>query len=74
MWGKLMPAVRSRRMGGLPIGLAHGCRLTRPVAAGACVCRADVALDERQEIVRVRDEMERAFGPSLQSDDAAVAE
>jgi predicted homoserine dehydrogenase-like protein len=74
VWGKLVPAVRARAIGGLPIGLAHGCALTRPVAAGDCVRRADVALDEGLEIVRVRDEMERCFAPSSENASAAVAE
>ena len=34
VYGKLMPAADSRRLGGLPLGLAHGIRLVRPVAAG----------------------------------------
>ena len=62
VWGKLLPAARSQAMAGLPIGLAHGCVLTRPVAAGACLTRDDVDLDEGQEIVRVRNEMEVKFG------------
>jgi len=73
VWGKLVPAARSRQMGGLPIGLAHGCTLTRPVTAGSCVRRVDVALDEGQEIVRIRDEMERAFGAAYGAGAQAVA-
>jgi predicted homoserine dehydrogenase-like protein len=34
VWGKLMPAEDSLRLGGLPIGLAHHLRLVRPVKAG----------------------------------------
>jgi predicted homoserine dehydrogenase-like protein len=74
VWGKLIPAAASQRIGGLPIGLAHGCALTRPVAAGALVRRADVALDNGQEIVRIRDEMERVFGAASGRAAAAVAE
>ena len=40
-WGKLVPAARSRALGALPIGLAHGVRLTRPVAHGAIISQAD---------------------------------
>ena len=36
-WGKLVPAARSRALRALPIGLAHGVRLTRPVAHGAII-------------------------------------
>ena len=36
-WGKLLPAAQSRALGGLPLGLAHDVKLTRPVAQGQCV-------------------------------------
>jgi predicted homoserine dehydrogenase-like protein len=72
VWGRLMPAARSQALGALPIGLAHGCRLTRPVKAGACVRAADVQLDPAQEIVRIRREMEARFGRATGA--AAVAE
>ena len=71
VWGKLMPASDSLALGGLPIGLAHGCRLKRTIAAGAPVRWADVEMDETQEIVRVRREMETQFGKTRP---AAVAE
>ncbi len=61
VWGKLMPAADSLSMGALPIGLAQGVKLLRPVAAGAVLTRADVALDEADEAVRVRREMEATF-------------
>jgi predicted homoserine dehydrogenase-like protein len=64
VWGKLLPAERSLALGGLPIGLAHGVRLRRPVAAGATICWADVEIDEAEEAVRLRREMERLFGPA----------
>jgi predicted homoserine dehydrogenase-like protein len=62
VWGKLLPAARSQKIGGLPIGLAHGCTLERAVPAGSCVTRQDVSLDDSQEIVRVRREFEQRFG------------
>jgi predicted homoserine dehydrogenase-like protein len=71
VWGKLMPAADSLALGGLPIGLAHGCRLKRTIAADAPVRWADVEMDETQEIVRVRREMEAQFGAEQP---AAVAE
>ncbi len=61
VWGKLMPAADSLSLGALPLGLAQGVKLTRPVAAGAVLARADVALDEADEAVRVRREMEATF-------------
>ncbi|MBX6375396.1 MAG: flagellar biosynthesis protein FlgA [Acetobacteraceae bacterium] len=61
VWGKCVPAARSRAMGALPIGLAHHVRLLRDVAEGAIVTRADVALDPASEPVRIRAEMEAGF-------------
>jgi predicted homoserine dehydrogenase-like protein len=63
VWGKLMPAARSLALGGLPIGLAHGVRLRRAVAIGAPIGWADVEIDEREEAVRIRREMETMFAP-----------
>jgi predicted homoserine dehydrogenase-like protein len=37
-----MPAARSRAARALPIGLAHGVALVRPVARGAVITRDDV--------------------------------
>lgn len=56
--GRLMPAEDGLRLGGLPLGLAHGCKLVKPVRSGEAVCWADVALDETQSAVRIRREME----------------
>jgi predicted homoserine dehydrogenase-like protein len=42
VWGKLMPAPASLAAGALPIGLAHGVRLTRGVAADDVVAFSDV--------------------------------
>jgi predicted homoserine dehydrogenase-like protein len=61
VWGKLMPAADSLRLGGLPIGLAHHVPLRNPVKAATTVRWADVVLDEASEAVRVRREMEVAF-------------
>lgn len=43
VWGRVTTAAASRAVDALPIGLAHGVTLTRPVAAGAVVTAADVA-------------------------------
>jgi predicted homoserine dehydrogenase-like protein len=61
VWGKLMPAADSLRVGGLPIGLAHHVQMTKPVKAGETVRYADVAIDETSQAVRVRREMETLF-------------
>ena len=63
VYGKLMPAGDSLALGGLPLGLAHGIRLTRPVKAGAALSWKDVAVDERSQAVGFRREMERHFAP-----------
>ncbi|WP_341958544.1 SAF domain-containing protein [Pseudomonas sp. RC10] len=65
VYGKLMPAVDSLAMGGLPIGLAHGVVLNRPVAAGQPVRWSDVTADLSIQAVRVRKEMEEVFQATL---------
>ena len=62
VYGKLMPAADSLRLGGLPQGLAHGVKLVRPVAAHEAVHWSDVAVDPANDAVRFRREMEAAFG------------
>ena len=59
--GQLMPAAASLAGGCLPLGLAHGGKLLRPVSAGQPVRWSDVALDENSTAVRVRREMEQLF-------------
>src|SRR4051795_1595984 len=70
VWGKLMPAGRSLAEGALPIGLAHGIKLVRDVAAGQLVRWSDVAAVEN-EAVRVRRDMERRFAPPMAAQAAA---
>jgi predicted homoserine dehydrogenase-like protein len=59
VFGKLMPAAASLALGGLPLGLAHGVRLRRPIAAGSPLKWSDVHCDETHAAVRFRREMER---------------
>lgn len=54
VWGKAVPAARSRAGALLPIGLAHGVALRRDVTAGDVLAMADVTLDEGAEAVRLR--------------------
>ena len=61
VYGRLMPAADSLRLGGLPIGLAHALRLVRPVVQGTAVTWEDVEIDAASEAVRIRREMESAF-------------
>src|SRR5262249_21169142 len=65
--GRLMPAEGSLKIGALPLGLAHGVRLRRPIAAGQPVCWADVTVDESGDAVRLRHEMEKLFAPSAEA-------
>ncbi len=61
VYGRLMPARDSLHAGGLPIGLAHGLTLTRPVAAGTPVSWDDVSVPADDPAIRFRREMEALF-------------
>ena len=61
VWGKLLPAATSARIGGLPLGLAHDVKLVRPVARGASLVWDDVAIDASTSAYRLRREMESMF-------------
>lgn len=62
VYGRLMPAQKSLALGALPIGLAHKVKLKSAVKAGVPLRWADVAVDESELAVRLRREMEAAFG------------
>jgi predicted homoserine dehydrogenase-like protein len=57
VYGRLAPAARSARERLLPIGLAHGVRLRRPVPAGRALSMDDVDLDASRQAVRLREDM-----------------
>lgn len=61
VWGKLMTAADSLRVGGLPIGLANKVPLIRDVPAGHPVTWADVRIDQTDAAYRYRRQMESAF-------------
>ncbi len=61
VWGKLYPAEKSLRLGGLPIGLAHKVKLKVGIAANHPVRWQDVEIDESQDAVKIRRHMERRF-------------
>lgn len=61
VYGKLLPAADSLRLGGLPLGLAHKVKLRRAVAAGQAVRWDDVEIDSAQPAVRFRRELERTM-------------
>jgi predicted homoserine dehydrogenase-like protein len=67
VWGKLLPAERSMRLGGLPLGLAHNVKLVRAVKKGQSLCWADVAMDTSTHAYQLRTEMEAMFAPSTQA-------
>ena len=62
VWGKQTPAERSLDEGMLPLGLAHNIKLKRDVAVGEMLKWADVEYDPNDSAVKVRREMEAAFG------------
>jgi predicted homoserine dehydrogenase-like protein len=57
VYGRLVPATRSARDHLLPIGLAHGVGLLRPIAAGQALAMEDVALAPDIHAVTLRAEM-----------------
>ena len=64
VWGKQVPASKSLEVGGLPLGLAGGISLTRDIPAGEMLTWADADVDDTDQAVKVRREMEAAFGRS----------
>ncbi|MBV8029937.1 MAG: Gfo/Idh/MocA family oxidoreductase [Betaproteobacteria bacterium] len=63
--GRLVPAEKSFREGYLPLGLAHGWKVLKPIPAGQPLRWSDVAVDPNAPAVRVRREMERLLGKGL---------
>ena len=61
VYGKLMPAADSLKLGGLPLGLAQRCKLLKPVKAGQPLAWSDVALEADDPAVHFRREMESVF-------------
>jgi predicted homoserine dehydrogenase-like protein len=59
VWGKLLPAATSAKMGGLPLGLAHDVKLVRPVKQGQSLTWDDVAMDTTTRAYQLRREMEK---------------
>jgi predicted homoserine dehydrogenase-like protein len=62
VWGKQTPAEESLARGCLPLGLAHNVKLKRDIPEGGALSWADVEVDANDTAVRVRREMEAAFG------------
>ena len=70
VWGKQLPVARAQEIGGLPLGLAANVCLKRDIEEGASIGWDDVDYDADDEAVRLRREMEAAFG--RQNKDAAA--
>ncbi|MDP2296387.1 MAG: Gfo/Idh/MocA family oxidoreductase [Pseudolabrys sp.] len=62
VWGKQTPADVSLERGLLPLGLAHDVKLKNDIAEGQALTWADVVYDANDIAVKVRREMEAAFG------------
>ena len=62
VWGKQTPADVSLDRGLLPLGLAHDVKLKRNIKLGEALQWSDVDYDAKDIAVKVRREMEAAFG------------
>jgi predicted homoserine dehydrogenase-like protein len=62
VWGKQTPSEVSLQQELLPLGLAHDVKLKRNIAEGAALKWSDVEYDPQNSAVKVRREMEAAFG------------
>lgn len=62
VWGRQVAAEKSLAMGGLPLGLAGGMPLTRDIPQGDLLRWDDAMIDETDQAVIIRREMEAAFG------------
>src|SRR5665213_3385414 len=62
VWGRQTPADVSLKQELLPLGLAHNVKLKRDIPEGGALKWADVAYDPNDSAVKVRREMESAFG------------
>ncbi|MEI7738228.1 MAG: Gfo/Idh/MocA family oxidoreductase [Betaproteobacteria bacterium] len=58
VWGKLLPATTSKKIGGLPLGLAQQVKLIRPVSKGQHLTWDDVDIDKSTQAYKIRKEME----------------
>ena len=61
VYGKLMPANKSLKMSGLPIGLAHRIKLKNNVNIDQQISWDDVEIDPTDQAVSVRKEMEKLY-------------
>ena len=57
VWGKLLPARSSVKLSALPIGLAHSCRMEKPVQRGQIVTLNDVSSLPQSRALALRNTM-----------------
>ena len=62
VWGKQTPADVSLKDELLPLGLAHNVKLKRDIPEGGALKWSDVVYDPNDSAVKIRREMEAAFG------------
>jgi predicted homoserine dehydrogenase-like protein len=68
VWGKLLPAATSRRIGGLPLGLAHDVKLVRAVKQGQSLTWDDVQMPASRALRMPRSVLSKApFTPRKRS-------
>jgi predicted homoserine dehydrogenase-like protein len=65
--GRLTPAGVSLKENHLPLGLAHGWKMLKPVKAGQPLRWSDVAFDASSPAVKLRREMEQSFADRLRN-------
>ena len=65
VWANAIPASRSRSLNALPIGLAHNVKVIRPVKKDTFVSFDDVEIVHDLDVVNLRRQMEREFGPGV---------
>lgn len=61
VYGKLMTATDSLKLGALPIGLAHNMVLKNDIPAGKPLCWTDVHYDATLQAIAFRQQMEKLF-------------
>jgi predicted homoserine dehydrogenase-like protein len=61
VYGKVVPSEVSLELGAVPIGLAHGLKLLKPVVVGQPIRWSDVTYDDSKQVIRFRHEMEALF-------------
>jgi predicted homoserine dehydrogenase-like protein len=64
-YGTCVSAQRARELDLVPMGLAHGLRLTRDVPADHPIAADDVAFDEMSFLHRIRREQDALFAPAV---------